>query len=168
MNPSEALEKYRHIVVVNSERISHEMDHAMRQLPEHEQTQLMGGSDKAGYFWLFRDARHPGMVLEIVYSEEAQDSISSIYKDDSFNASLGEVIKAREELIQALSDKVGLSAEAIGINDEARGRDLAPKELTTGQLIDMLAEQMGTSIITPDNAASNDGLMARMLGKLRR
>ena len=55
------------------------------------------------------------------------------------------------KLIAAVAERVGLSVESAGVNDEGRGRMLGLAELSTGQLVDLLAERMGSSIVVPNN-----------------
>lgn len=166
MTPEQTLERYRHIVVSNSDRKAHELDYFFRQLSENDQARHFFARRGVGSIWLYRDRRHPEYVLEIVYSQEHGDCISSLYKDCAENGSSGALLETREHLIKALSEKVGLSPEAMGIDDEARGRALAPHELGTGQLIDLLAEQFGSTIAIADQRSGNTGLMDKLLGRL--
>lgn len=171
MTPQETFERYRDLVVVNGDRIAHEMSYAFRQLSEEQQAQLHVNSATAGNFWLFRpapDHKHAGMVLEVVYSIEAGDCIQAIYRDNRINASAGELIRARENLIRAIAERRGLSIERCGVDDAGRGRMIGLEEMTTGQLIDMLAEEFnGKSILTLDNRVGNMSLMDKMMAKLR-
>lgn len=145
MNTPEAtLAKFRDIVVVNSTEISLALSQQLRKQPD--QRAHFGGNQKWGFIYLFRsDKVHPGNVLECVVSP-AGDAITSVYREHSAFASLGDLTRAREELIRALAQRVGISVEGMGIDDAGRGRTLSGAELSTGQLIDLLAEQAGASV----------------------
>ena len=88
--------------------------------------------------------------METVVSPKG-DAITSVYMNHSIFASLGDLQRARTDLIAAVADRVGLSVESAGVNDEGRGRMLGLAELSTGQLVDLLAERMGSSIVVPNN-----------------
>lgn len=152
MNPEMILNQYRGIVVVNSDRIVHEISHEFRQLAEPDQKKHFGGSMTTGFTWLIRsESQHTDKVVETVVSPTG-DAITSLYigNHPAF-ASLGTLMGSRAELIAAVADRVGLSAEAVGVEDAGRGRRLGLAELSTGQLVDLLAERMGSSIVVPNN-----------------
>jgi hypothetical protein len=149
---STVLEKYRHIVVVNGEVPLFHLSNKLRGLPPDQQRQHLGGDNKVGWFYLIGDCeKSPNMVLESVVSPVGGDSVNSVYMGDPIFASIGELMRARNELIAALAEKIGLSVEAIGIEDVTRGRALSLSELATGQLIDMLAEADGSTLVTKDD-----------------
>jgi hypothetical protein len=152
MNASQILDKYRSVVVANSDRIVHELSHEFRAKPEPVQKQSFGGSYKSGFTWLIRsESQHADKVVETVVSPKG-DAITSLYVGNhpAF-ATLGTLIAARDELIAAVADRVGLSVDAVGVEDPGRGRRLGLSELSTGQLIDLLAERMGSSIVVPNS-----------------
>jgi hypothetical protein len=152
MNPSQILDKYRSVVVANSDRIVHELSHEFRKKPEPVQKQSFGGSYKTGFTWLIRsESQHTDKVVETVVSAKG-DAITSLYVGNhpAF-ATLGTLMAARAELIEAVATRVGLSQEAVGVEDPGRGRQLGLSELSTGQLIDLLAERMGSSIVVPNS-----------------
>lgn len=167
MTPVQTMERYRHMVVVNGERLTHELSFAMRQLSEEAQSRLMARSNKAGAMWLFRDPAKPGYLLEVVYSLEHGDYVSSVYRDDAVNSSAGDVLRMRENLIDALAERHGLSAELMTVTDEGRGREIGLNEMGTGQLIDLLSEQLGSSLAVADNVAGNLSLMDRVLAGIK-
>lgn len=150
------LEAYRDVVVVNGERLTLEMNLDFGKKRKEEQRQYFGGDRTVGWFYLYNSAKlHPDTVMECVMSE-AGDSITSLYKRHPIFASQGSLMTARNALMFALSEKIGLSIEAIGIEDEARGRTLGLSELSTGQLIDMLAERSGVVIAAKTDSYGND------------
>jgi hypothetical protein len=111
------------------------------ELGKPEQREFFGGTHNSGWFYLFaNESSHPGVIMECVMSP-AGDSIVALYKTEPWFASPGELARAREICVRALSEKVGLSIEAMGIEDEARGRTLDPGELSFAQLLDMLNER---------------------------
>lgn len=152
MNASQILDKYRSVVVANSDRIVHELSHEFRAKAEHVQRQSFGGTYQTGFTWLIRsEGQHTDKVVETVVSPKG-DAITSLYiGNHSAFASLGTLIEARRELIAAVCDRVGLSQDAVGVEDPGRGRRLDLAELSTGQLIDLLAERMGSSIVVPNS-----------------
>jgi hypothetical protein len=145
MTPEQVLDKYRGIVAVNSERIALELSQHLRKLTQEQQRAIFGGHHHYGFFWLFRHDSHPDKVMECVVST-AGDAITSVYVNHNANENIGTLLAARAELINAISDKIGLSVEAIGIDDPGRGRTVGLNELCTGQLIDILTERMGASV----------------------
>lgn len=143
--------KYKDLVVVNNSERVLALSLALRKLPRAKQRDYFAGSTKAGYFYLFRDdSIDPKVVMECVVST-AGDAISSLYMNHPCNAERNTLVRAREELVVDLARKIGLSIENVGIEDEARGRSLSLGELSTGQLIDLMAERMGKTIITSDS-----------------
>lgn len=158
------LDKYKTVLVINSAQKALALSLALEKLPKNLQRERFAGSRKAGYFYLFRDdAIDPKVVMECVVSPEGGDAITSVYGNDPFNAELGTWVRAREELIETLARKIGLSIENVGIEDPARGRTMGLQELATGALIDLLAEKMGSSIITSDSHVVGDALQPGVL-----
>lgn len=145
----------REIVVVNNDRLLLELSVKFQKLPESEQRKAFAGERRYGYFYLVRnDDVASDTVLECVPSLEGGDAITGLYKNHSALATVGEAMKTRKLLIDALAQKVGLSHEAIGVDDKyGRGRTLGVEELSIGQLIDLLSERMGTSVMKTDNHA---------------
>ena len=151
MTPEQALSAFRDIVVVNSDRITLELSSKFKKLPEPLQRPHFGGDYKSGFFWLIRDDEsHPGKVMETIVSPKG-DAITSVYLNHRAFQNMGELMRARAQLIEAVAQKVGLSVEAVGVDDSGRGRILGLAELSTGQLIDLLGERMGSSIVVPNN-----------------
>lgn len=144
----EILGRFTDLVVSNSSRQVLELSQKLRNLPLAEQRAHFGGEHHSGFFYLFRSDKHPGVVMETVVSAAGGDGVTSLYLDHRENATIGAVIAARQALINALSQRVGLSADAIGIDDATRGRTLGVTELSTGQLIDLLAERVGKTVLT--------------------
>jgi hypothetical protein len=162
VNPQETLERYRNVVVVNSPRVNLELSQHLRKLPVDMQRARFGGRYGVGFFWLFSHSEvHPDKVMECVVST-AGDAISSTYLVHPMFASLGELLTARENLIKALTEKIGLSIESIGIDDPGRGRALSLPELSTGQLIDILAERMGSSIASTSSMGGDLDLVGKL------
>lgn len=162
--PQETLERVRDMVVVNSQRASLELSQSLRRMPVEHQRQHFGGDYKTGFFWLYRDDElHPDKVLECVVSP-MEDAITSVYLNHRINQNMGEVMRHREMLIRAISQKVGLSVEAIGVEDPARGRSMRLAELSTGQLIDLLAESEGASVTSVAATNSHGGDLATVVG----
>lgn len=148
---NEALAAYLDVVVVNASNTALRLALKLRELPPVEQIKAFGGTRLCGYFYLFRGAEFPDKVYECIAVHLGDDAISSVYIDHRIFSSHGTLIAAREHLIRSIADKVGLSPEAIGIEDPARGRSVALKDLATGQLIDLLAEKMGKTIVTTNS-----------------
>lgn len=150
--PHKTLQKYSDIVVANADHIVLQLSLKLQNEQQFVKRQSFGGTKGSGFFYLYRNDIHPGKVFECVMQEDGQ-SISSLYLDNRVFGSVGELIRAREELVDALGRKVGLSPTSIGIEDSERGLTLAPAELSTGQLIDLLADRMGDSIVVTNNHA---------------
>lgn len=146
--------KYSDLVVVNSQHKALQLSTALNKLPKSEQRDHFAGTQLTGYFYLFRDPKvDPNVVMECVVSRDG-DAITSLYVNHAINSERNALVRAREEIIRDLARKIGLSPENVGIEDEARGRPLGLSELSTGQLIDLLAEKMGKTIITTDGHAA--------------
>lgn len=144
------LDRYRDVVVVNADHIALALSLELKKQPLSVQRDAFGGSNLGGYLYMYRSDQHPDKVLESVVSAFG-DSITSLYMNNRIFGSVGELITARETLIKAIAEKVGLSPAAVGIEDSSRGRSLNLCELSTGQLIDTLAERMGSSIVVTNN-----------------
>lgn len=151
MSHSLVLDKYRDIVVANAEQRVHALALELRKLPLNEQRRHFGGSAAGGFLYLFRDEKiAPGMVMECVMST-AGDAITSLYTNNRVFENPGTVMQARAELIAEAARKIGMPPESIGIDDPARGRALGLEELSTGQLIDILAEREGMTVMRTDS-----------------
>ena len=148
---NQEINPYLDVVVANSNNRILKLSLKLRSKSSEDQRKAFGGSPLAGYFYLFRDHEVPDMVYECVPSRELEDAISSLYVNHRIFNSVGTLVAAREHLIKAIAEKVGLSPEAVGIDDPGRGRVLPLKDLSTGQLIDLLAEKMGKTIMTTDS-----------------
>lgn len=161
MKSEEILNQYRNVVVVNSPRVNLELSLNLRKLSVEQQRAHFGGLYGVGFFWLYSHESHPDKVMECVVST-AGDAISSTYIVNPIFASLGELLNARERLINALVEKTGLPIESIGVDDPGRGRVLSLPELSTGQLIDLLAERMGTSLAATGTAGGDLDLVGAL------
>lgn len=149
---SETFEKYRSIVVANHDYAAHALALELRKLSLSEQRNHFGGDPKVGYVYLFRkDELYPDLVYECVASASHKDAIVSTYKNCAALNDLASVLRTRAELIAACATKIGMPAESIGIDDEVRGRALGLEELSTGQLVDVLAERLGKTILRTDS-----------------
>lgn len=146
-----AFDRYKEIVVVNAPHIALELSLKLEKEPVSVQRAHFGGDIEAGFFYLYsRDDMHTDTVFESVVSTHG-DCITSTYKNHAAFESLGELMRVRKLLIQELAAKFGLHPDSIGIDDKARGRALVPRELGTGQLIDLLAEQQSRIVGVTDN-----------------
>lgn len=151
------LDKYRSVVVDNNHKKGLALAMELRKRPVEQQRAAFSGTRESGYFYLFADEKtSPGVVYECVASLDGGDAITSVYVHHPIFNSPGALISARTEMIRALADKVGLSVESVGIDDPGRGRVLGLQELGTGQLIDLLAERMGQSIVTTNTHSAAD------------
>lgn len=151
MTPEQVLSAYRDLVVVNSDQIALEISVDFKKKSEAEQRQFFGGSHQTGFTWIIRsDSLHLDKVMETVVSPTG-DAITSLYINHRIFDSQGDLLRARKLLIAAVAQRVGLSPEAAGVDDSGRGRVLSLYELSTGQLVDLLAERMGRSIVVPNN-----------------
>lgn len=151
MTPQEVLDKYRHIVVVNGRQVALELSHQLNRLSRQQQRAHFGGDHRSGFFYLFHHEIHLDKVLETVVSPKG-DAVTSVYLADPIFNSMGELMAARVELCNAIALQQGLSLEAVGVDDPGgRGRLLGLEELGTGQLIDLLAGQMGAVVPTTSN-----------------
>ncbi len=148
MTPEQVSDSMRDVVVINHDRTALEISFDLKEKPKNEQRAAFAGSRETGYFYMHRIDKFPDTVYECVVSPDGGDAIASVYKNNRIFQNPGELIRARETLIKAIAQKVGLTPESVGVEDEGRGRVLGLSELSTGQLIDMLAERMGRSIIT--------------------
>lgn len=144
------LQAYSDVVVVNAPKIALEIALALKAQSLAVQRATFAGDAESGPFYLYRIDKFPDTVFECMASTDG-DAISSLYKNHRIFNSGGELMRARKFLIRAIAEKVGLSAESIGIDDPGRGRALSLRELATGQLIDVLAERMGHSIMVSNS-----------------
>ena len=144
MNAQQALAAYRDIVVVNADHIALDLGVQLRGASIEAQKAAFAGSKETGWFYLYSHPKHPDVVMETIVSTGQDESIISLYKPHPAFASAGELMRVRRILIDGLASKFGMNAESIAIPDHSRGRELDMSELATGQLIDLLAEQVGT------------------------
>lgn len=146
--PEQTLARFRDLVVNNNTKLVLALSLALRKLSENEQRAALGGEFKTGFMYLYRNEQiAPGMVMETIVSPLG-DGITSLYVNHQALFNHATLVEARRELVAAISAKIGLSVESIGVDDPGRGRVMGLAELSTGQLIDILAERMGTTIIT--------------------
>ena len=144
----EIMDRVRSVQVVNSQTVALQLSQTLRAMPKDKERDVFAGDMTTGFFWLVTDAaKQPDMVMECVVSPQG-DAITSTYSAHPIFGSVGELMRTRRLLIEALSEQLGLSNDLIGVEDPGRGRRLGTHELGTGQLIDLLAEQMGTSVAT--------------------
>lgn len=163
MTPDQVLEKHRSIVAVNSEAIALGLSKSLNSKKDREKRQFFGGNHTYGFTWLYRDeAKYPDKVMETVVSPQG-DAITSVYISHSCLTDLGELSRSRELLIKAVAEKVGLSVPAVGIDDTCRGRVLGLAELATAQLIDLLADKMGKSIVVASNIGGENEIAEKLV-----
>lgn len=163
MTPDQVLDMHRDIAAVNSNQIALGLSQILRGKTIAEQRECFGGSYAYGFTWLFRDdAKYPGKVMETVSSPQG-DAITSVYMNHRCLASVGELARSRELLIKAVAEKVGLSVESVGVDDAGRGRTLGLAELATAQLIDLLADRMGHTVITTGSVGGNAEIAGQLV-----
>lgn len=143
--PEQTFDRFRDVVVDNNSRNVLDLSLQLRKLNLAEQRKHFGGDYSTGFFYLFRSDKHPELVMESVVAVQG-DAITSLYRNHRIFETVGTLMVARAELIKAVAAKLGLSAEKVGIEDPARGRTLGFNELSTGQLIDILADRMGMAV----------------------
>ena len=153
---SSALESVRDLVVVNSNHHALKLSLLMRDGPVGDVKKAYAGNADAGHFYLYRNEAVQGMVMETVFSPTHKDGITSVYQEHRIFESGAELLRKRAALIVDLAAEYGLPHESIGIDDAARGRQMALTELSTGQLIDLLQDRARGGIVTmkTDNYAN--------------
>jgi hypothetical protein len=153
---SPILNAMRDLVVVNSNQHALRMSIAMRDGPAEERQRAYAGNNEAGHLYMYRTGQLPGFVMETVFSPTHKDGVTTVYKEHRAFESGAELLRKRDLLIKELSKEFGLSAEAIGIPDQARRRDLSLTELATGQLVDLLQDRTraGIVMLKTDNYAT--------------
>lgn len=138
---SNILDRVRDLVVLDNNKALLELSLDLRELPKDEQRHRFGGSRETGWFYLHDNPeKRRDMVFECVVSPTGE-TVSSLYKGHPIFNSVGELLRVREQLCQAIGEKIGLDYRNVGIFDAARGRDIGLDELATGQLIDILIER---------------------------
>lgn len=153
----ETLDRLKSVVVLNAQAVALELSLLFKNEPIAKQRSCFAGSADAGYFYLYANDKHPDTLFECVMSHEGGDAITSTYKGHPIFNSPGELVSARESAINAIAERAGLSVPAVGIEDPARGRSIGLVELSTGQLIDLLAEQFGGKVIMVTESHSAAG-----------
>lgn len=147
-----SLNRFRTTVVVDDDVAVLRLSQKLGKMGKSEQRPFFAGSPKSGYFYLFADEKMaPGLIMETVMSA-AGDSISTLYSTAGcpWFATPGELTRARDQMVTAMCEKVGLSVEAMGIDDAARGRSLGPFELAFAQMIDLMTEETSSSVAVSD------------------
>lgn len=147
------LDKYRRIAVIDDDAKLNKLSKLLQGQDKANQRAFFGGDDRTGWFYLYAHPTVPGVIMEAVQSRHG-DSVISLYAPDAVFNSVGELMKARAEVIEALSASLGLSVQAIGVEDPARGRALGVEEIAFGQLIDLLGERV---ISTQQSVVDNLG-----------
>lgn len=145
---SNVLDSVRDLVVVNSNHHALKLSLLLRDGPVGALSDARGGDQYSGYFLMYRHADVPGMVMETVFSPTHKDGVTSLYQEHRIFESRAELQRKRTSIIAALASEYGLSAEAVGIDDPARGRSMSLAELSTGQLIDLLQDRARGGIVT--------------------
>jgi hypothetical protein len=148
---TDILDKYRDVVVVNANHIGLEISLALKNEPTEKQREAFFGTMDTGFWYVHRLDKHPDTVYECIVSTNTGDAITSLYKNHRIFNTHGDLARAREELIKAIAHKVGLSHQGVGIDDPVRGRVMELRELSTGQLIDLLAERSGKTVLVTNS-----------------
>lgn len=151
----EILDQFSDVVVVNADHIALQISLDLKARHLNDQRKAFAGEARSGFFYLHRMDKFPDIVFECVMSISG-DAVTSLYRNHSIFNTPGELTKARGLLLRAVAGKVGLSVEAVEIQDDARGRGLGLEELATGQLIDMLAERTGKSIVVTNSHVTTE------------
>jgi hypothetical protein len=86
-----------------------------------------------------------GLILEIIPGLN-KDFITCLFRPHAIFNSPGELIRAREDLIQMLESLSGSAPGRLCINDTVRGRKLFLQELGTQQLIDIARRKLGLAL----------------------
>jgi len=150
------LDSVRDLVVVNSNHHALKLSIAMRDGPVGDAQKAYAGNADGGHFYLYRHESVPGMVMETVFSPKYKDGVTSVYQEHRMFESGAELLRTRAALVAALAAEYGLPHESVGIDDAARGRQMAITELATGQIIDLLQDRARGGIVTmkTDNFAT--------------
>ena len=138
----------RDLVVVNSNHHALKLSLLLRDGPPEDVKRARASSKEGGHLVLYRNPAVPEMVLETVMSPEYKDGITSVYREHRIFESGAELLRVRAGLIRELAGQIGLSPEAVGIDDPGRGRSMSLTELSTGQLIDLILDRSRGGIVT--------------------
>ncbi|MPS48499.1 hypothetical protein [Methylobacillus sp.] len=132
--------RHRQAGDIQDEGVLNSMLGKLTKMSKIDQQQFWSQDNVAGNVCLYTNSEHPGVILEYVWSNQAKDSITTLYHPHSIFNTRGDLIKARTDLIMEIGSGLQMLPSMVQINDEGRGRLTYLAEMGTMQLIDTLAE----------------------------
>lgn len=133
----ENLEHYYGLESVNDIPTIEAMWEALIEMPPEQQLSMwMIDPDLTGKVCLFTSERWPGLVLEYVQGDQ-NDSITTLCKGHPIFNSLGDLRKARADIIYSLGAAHACLPSVLMFPDNGRERRVRPYEMGTLQLLDM-------------------------------
>lgn len=139
------LTKYRTIRPVNDIDATNSLLSILVEIANEQQNRFWVRSEVTGAVCLFKHDSHPSRVLEYVQGSK-DDSVTTLYEENSFMTDCGQLSRVREELINEIGIVLMALPSTVAVHDGGRDRQAMLKELGTAQLMDVLAHFTNTDI----------------------
>ena len=130
--------KYDGLKTVNEEVITDEMLKRLVETSPERQQDWWIRDVLVGNVCVYFDDRYPDYVLELVMGAE-ESSVSTLFMRHPTFTARKSLAGARKELITEIGVATMSLPSRVAIRDEGRGRDVALAEMSTAQLVDILA-----------------------------
>jgi hypothetical protein len=142
MNALKTLERFSTLrSIPRSEDTARFLMGQLGNLPESRKKDLFAQSPRGGGVYVYESPDYPGKVLEVVAGVRTDDQMACLYEGHPIFNTPGELVKAREELIQVFEHLHRAIPGTLFLPDPGRGRHCELREVATMQLCDVIAKR---------------------------
>jgi hypothetical protein len=141
MSALKTLERFASLRTLKNEDHTRFLLGRMQGMTDSDKKPFFAQSKRAGGVYVYEAPDHPGQILEVVAGVRTDDMMACLYEPHPCFATPGELLKAREELIELLERLHQAVPGTLYIDDRGRGRKVELRELATMQLVDMIGKR---------------------------
>lgn len=135
---TDVISKYGTLHTINDEVITDAMLERFTNLPAGRHQDMWIRDQVVGDVGIYADTRYPNKIIEVVMGAD-ESSVTTLFEASPIFFSRKELAEARKDIITEIGVATMSLPSLIAVKDEGRGRDVILREMSTAQLIDILA-----------------------------
>lgn len=136
---TDVIKKYGMLTTLNDEVVTDELLKQFIELPEPVHHDIWIRDAYVGNVGVYMNDRHPDKLIEVVMGAD-ESSVTTLFARNPIFYSRTELADARKDIINEIGAVTQTLPSVIGVHDVGRGRDVMLREMSTAQLLDILAQ----------------------------